>query len=62
MGDKGGKKDKAKSQQQHDAKQMRGVNYFCRLATTISAGEGSAKEYRPPPGATRLLSSAGRWP
>ena len=23
---------------------LRGVNYFCRLATTISAGEGPAKE------------------
>ena len=23
---------------------VRGVNYFCRLATTISAGEGSANE------------------
>ncbi len=23
---------------------MRGVNYFCRLATTISAGEGLANE------------------
>ena len=41
---------------------LRGVNYFRRLATTISAGEGSAKECRPPPGGTRLLSSAGWWP
>ena len=23
---------------------MRGVNYFCRLRTTISAGEGAANE------------------
>jgi hypothetical protein len=23
---------------------VRGVNYFCRLATTISAGEGLANE------------------
>jgi len=38
---------------------LRGVNYYCRLATTISAGEGSAKEHRPPPGGTRLLSPAG---
>jgi len=43
-------------------KLLRGVNYFCRLATTISAGEGSAKERRPPPGGTRLLSSAGWQP
>jgi hypothetical protein len=41
---------------------VRGVNYSCRLATTISAGERSAKECRPPPGDARLLSSAGRWP
>jgi predicted PurR-regulated permease PerM len=41
---------------------LRGVNYSCRLATTISAGERSAKECRPPPGDARLLSSAGRWP
>ena len=41
----------------HEA--VRGVNYYCRLATTISAGEGSAKEHRPPPGGTRLLSPAG---
>ena len=39
---------------------VRGVNYSCRLATTISAGEGSAKECHPPTGRTRLLSSAGR--
>jgi uncharacterized protein (TIGR03435 family) len=31
-----------------------GDNYFCR--STVS------KERRPPPGAARLLSSAGRWP
>jgi hypothetical protein len=41
---------------------LRGVNYFCRLPTTISAGEELAKECRPPPGGSRLLSSAGRWP
>jgi len=23
---------------------LRGVNYYCRLTTTVSAGEGSAKE------------------
>jgi hypothetical protein len=44
-----------------DAAKVLGVNDFCRLATTISAGEGLAKEC-PPPGSTRLLSSAGRWP
>ena len=38
---------------------VRGVNYFCRLATTISAGEEPTKERRPPPGGTRLLSAAG---
>jgi len=38
---------------------LRGVNYYCRLATTISAGEGAAKERRPPPDGARLLSSAG---
>ena len=37
---------------------VRGVNYFCRLATTISAGEGAAKERRPPSDGARLLSSA----
>jgi hypothetical protein len=41
---------------------LRGVNEICRLRTTISAGEGLAKECRPPPSGTRLLSSAGRWP
>ena len=33
--------------------QVRGVNYFCRLATTISAGEGSAKECWSRPDRTR---------
>ena len=32
-------------------RRLRGVNYYCRLATTISAGEESAKECRPPPAA-----------
>jgi transposase-like protein len=48
-----------KAHMQPTVRELRGVNYFCRLATTISAGEGSAKERRPPPGGTRLLSSAG---
>jgi hypothetical protein len=39
---------------------LRDVNEICRLRTTISAGEGSAKECRLLPGATRWLSSAGR--
>jgi hypothetical protein len=32
---------------------LRGVNYYCRLATTISAGEGSAKECWSRPDRTR---------
>ena len=32
---------------------VRGVNYFCRLATTISAGEGPAKECGSRPDRTR---------
>ncbi len=32
---------------------LRGVNYFCRLTTTISAGEGAAKECRSRPDRTR---------
>jgi hypothetical protein len=28
------------------ARGVRGVNYFCRSTTTISAGEGLAKEHR----------------
>ena len=41
---------------------LRGVNYYCRSATTISAGDGAANERRPPPGVARLGSSAGWWP
>jgi hypothetical protein len=33
--------------------ELRGVNYYCRLATTISAGEGSAKECWSRPDRTR---------
>jgi hypothetical protein len=32
---------------------MRGVNYYCRLASTISAGEGPAKECWSRPDRTR---------
>ena len=32
---------------------VRGVNYYCRLATTISAGEGPAKECWSRPDRTR---------
>jgi hypothetical protein len=35
------------------ATDLRGVNYFCRLATTIPAGEGSAKECGARPARTR---------
>jgi hypothetical protein len=34
---------------------LRGVNYSRRVTTTIFAGEGSAKERRPPPGGSRFV-------
>jgi len=42
-----------RSEAGHARRAVRGVNYFCRLATTISAGEGSAKECWPRPDRTR---------
>ena len=41
---------------------VRGVNYFCLLATTISAGEGWANEHAGDRRGLGLLSRAGRWP
>ena len=38
---------------------LRGVNYFCRSTTTISAGEGLAKGARL---ATAAALGNGRWP
>jgi hypothetical protein len=40
---------------------LRGVNYFRRLTTTISAG-WDQQGVAPPASGTRLLSSAGWWP
>ena len=38
-----------------DCRRMRGVNYFCLLATTISAGERSANESRRRPPRARIV-------